>query len=82
MSTNAQDKNDGGARRNDANLTADSGGDVRPGERAAAAGRRAEPETAPQTTVLGTSGGPGATGAGTDETTVLNTSGRAGTAGG
>ncbi len=39
MSTNAQDKNDGGARRNDANLTADSaatsgpaaGGGSRPG---------------------------------------------------
>jgi hypothetical protein len=80
MSTNAQDKNDGGARRSDANLTGDSGRDVRPGERAAATGRRAEPETAPQTTVLGTSGGAGATGAGTNETTVLDTPGRAGTA--
>jgi len=78
MSTNAQDKNDGGARRSDANLTGGSGGEVRPGERAAASGRRAEPETAPQTTVLGTSGGPGATGAGTNETTVLDTPGWAG----
>jgi amino acid transporter len=78
MSTNAQDKNDGGARRSDANLTGGSGGEVRPGERAAASGRRAEPETAPQTTVLGTSGGPGATGVGTNETTVLDTPGWAG----
>ncbi|WP_336714285.1 hypothetical protein [Arthrobacter sp. USHLN218] len=82
MSTNAQDKNDGGTRRSDGNSTGDAGGEVRPGERAAASGRMTEPETAPQTTVLGTQGGSGptgaATGAGRDETTVLDTPGRAG----
>lgn len=86
MSTNAQDKNDGGTRRNDGISAGDSGGGVRPGERAAASGRRAEPETAPQTTVLGAQGGTGsagaATGAGRDETTVLDTPGRAGSGAG
>ncbi|GLB69242.1 hypothetical protein [Arthrobacter mangrovi] len=82
MSTNAQDKNDGGTRRSDGISAGDPGGEVRPGERAAASGRRAEPETAPQTTVLGAQGGAGsagaATGAGRDETTVLDTPARAG----
>jgi hypothetical protein len=80
MSTNAQDKNDGGAHRGDGNLTGDSGREVRPGERAAS-GRRVEPETAPQTTVLGTPGSAGATGAGANETTVLGTPGGTGATG-
>ncbi|EMY33980.1 hypothetical protein D477_012081 [Arthrobacter crystallopoietes BAB-32] len=86
MSTNAQDKNDGGARRGDEGAGRIVGGNApREGRPASspppASGRPTEPATAPQTTVLGTAGGSGAAAAGTNETTVLDTSGRSAASG-
>lgn len=86
MSTNAQDKNDGATRRGDEGAGRIAGGAARREERPESSrepvyGRPTEPETAPQTTVMGTPGGSGAAGAGTNETAVLDTSGRSSASG-